>query len=442
MEKSYKLSDFKFPGISGLEHNASYFGFGEDTDTALTYDQLADDLAMGFAKQEAVEIDQDIEITELEYDIKFLINAGYTLTLPTEDIKVGRSVTIVPRFINGTSEDATEEAFVTDGTNSWIIEEHTDLNLIWNGYSWKEQNYTLRDKINLVISSCYTGRDLRKVLFDLGDISADHYENITFAEVMKALHNRCQNNNFSGLGIGDWVDHDTITVATYSVTDPGNSNTYTYGYNTSGYIGSSGSAFTLTRDDNYHNTRIRIAGFDTYYNIGSAANTSHHILFEYENCPFRGVINPSNYNYKGFEDSCLYQWLNNSYYNALNTAIGGYIMTTNKYYEYNNSTSSYSSASGYIESKIFLPTEREVYGHASHSYNGTDSYGTSTPQWPIYNLRPEKRVKLYNGSRCGYWLSSCCCSHIYGFVDVSDSGASNCYDAADSAGVSCVFCIW
>lgn len=446
MTKNFTLDDFKFPGITGLEHNSKFFGFGTDTNASLTFNEFSDNSALPFTKQYGEEVTTDIEIEKIDYDVKLLLSAGKTITLPTSGIKDGRQVIVIPRFISADHEDETENGIVKAGSDVWYIEEHTDLTLIWNGYSWKEPNYALRTKVNSLITSCYTGRDLRKVLFDLGEIPAEHYTEITCAQVMDALASKCERNDFTGLGLGDWVDHDSIIVPTANVSDPGNSMQYTWGMSTGGYIGISSAGgsteFNLVKNETYKNTRLRISGFDTYYLFGDVSTDKHHILFEYENIPFKGQINKEGSIIGGYPSSCLKQWLETSYYEALNASLNNHILKIRR--PYLTSKTSYEGEFG--EYSIFVPTVAEIAGYPAGTYS--EAWGNSLPQWAIYNVNPNKRNKRFNNARFWWWLGDISASTDLHFVNSDSNGTfgHQIVNYADdgtstSGGVSPAFCI-
>lgn len=452
MTKNFTLDKFKFPGIAGLEYKSEKAGFGTDTDSALTYNEFAENSAMPFTKQVAEEVTQDIEIEKLDYDVKLLLSANCTITLPTSSsIKNGRQVTIIPRFVTSGQEDDEEDAVVTDGTNSWIIEEHTDLILVWNGFSWKESNYTLREKINTVINSCYTGRDLRKVLFELGDIQAEHYSDIQFYQVMDALHKRCEDSDFSGLGLGDYIDHPSITVLTCNVSDVGGNGNKVWGYNSANSsVQENGEEKTFNKDEEVNNTRIRISGFNTY--SANAGNTKGHILFEYENCLFQGKINFSQSSVGGYPSSCLCQWLNNAFYESLKAVMNksddgtdlsdeekdsereNYIMPTKR--SYSTIYNGWSGAEGTYY--VFLPSVAEVAGYPAGAYN---SYGNSYPKWPIYSVACKKRRKTLNSVADPWWLADPYSETNGYFIYLNDNGCFNMNDATEVEGIAPAFCI-
>ena len=414
MERSFTLDDFKFPGVA-LNHDNTYFGFGSKkaAETPLNFDEMADATAFPFAKQKAEDVTENIEISKIDYDLKLKVSAGVTITLPTANVRDGIYVTFFPNFTSN------EKATITDSTNTWTLESTTNLTLTFDGTKWKRNNYSLNDKINIMLNSCYTDRDLRKVLFDLGDIEADDWTEITCLQVMEALHNRCQNDDFSGLGLGDFIEHDTIVVPSCSVTDL-NGSTYTWGL-VDGKVQKGGGELTITKNTVYHPTKIRIANF------GNIHGGSGKILFEYNQIPFNGKISVQGSGFT-FNKSSVYQWLNTSYYPVLNSALGGYIQKTSRYFFQYNSTGEHVSDGCYL----FFPDSSEVAGYPVIGNNDYAIYQYS--RWGIYANKPSLVKKRNKTVPYNWWLSSGCSGgygNNFAYVDIdgnfSYSAANNDY---------------
>ena len=465
MDKSFDLDNFKFPGVAGISHNADYYGFGTNkaSGTPLNFDEMADDTALCFAKQRAEVVSGNMTITKIDYDIKLIVENGVEVTLPTTNVPNGISATFIPNFAEN------ESATIKIPSHTWELDYTTSLTLSFDGTTWKknslylperEEREDMRNKINIMLNSCYTGRDLRKVLFELGDFNGDgisNYEEITCPQVMEKLHIRCQNNNFSGLGLGDWVDHDSITIPPCLVTRPGESSTKWWGsVENYGFIfignSTADGTYTLAKNDIYHNTRLRIASFGCGYDNFNSNST---ILFEYENIPFEGYMNglsTSSGDARNFVKSSLYQWLNYSFYNALNESLGNSIIQVSRYFYKGQQSMILDSTVG---THIFLPDSSEVFGYhvlmPNNNYNVSWSTGFYS-QWPIYSVKSQERKKNDNGFPGNWWLSSCslttnstsadsvnrwAVAHAYGYSTIAIGG-----DGLDYIrGISPAFCI-
>ena len=449
MDKSFDLDNFKFPGVAGISHNADYYGFGTNkaSGTPLNFDEMADDTALCFAKQRAEVVSGNMTITKIDYDIKLIVENGVEVTLPTTNVPNGISATFIPNFAEN------ESATIKIPSHTWELDYTTSLTLSFDGTTWKknslylperEEREDMRNKINIMLNSCYTGRDLRKVLFELGDFNGDgisDYEEITCPQVMEKLHIRCQSGDFSGLGLGDWVDHDSITIPPCTVTDPHDNSSIKWGFNGLSNIRkitSEDGTFTLNKNDIYKNTRLRIASFGCNY--GEKYTTSYNdpvILFEYENCPFHGAITnqSSNVNDNNFGLSCLKQWLNNTFYTALKESIGDYIVDCRRCF--------FKGAQdpNLVTLKIFLPDASEVFGYPVCYYNQFYSVYYYS-QWPIYTIKPKTKLKKYNGGENPYYLSSFAGStNVFGRFACSYQGYSCSESGTANNGISPAFCI-
>lgn len=424
-EKSFLLASaledggFRFPNIDSLTNKSEAFGFGQDTESKnpLSHQELANNLALPFSEQFAKAITEDTTITAIDHDLKLSVPNGVTVTLPTSNVKNGIRVTFIPNF----NED-TNEAFVKDETHTWKLEPNSALEIFWNGRAWKSSEYTWKENFNRMTPTCYTGRDLRKVFFDLGEIVADSYEDITIAQIVAALHARCDTafddeaNRFAGLGLGDyfWLGSSdgskadgkgSITLTSASgISNPDSASTkFSWGYDASADTFTNGYTASKTIPSNY--TKVVIMGFDTYYNMGEPQNTKHHITFQFERMIWKGPMNTTDTSTGGFAASSGHQFMNNTaggVLKMLNDILGeAHIMSTCHPYRtvYNTDTADWTN------DKVFLPSVVEVFGAPMRLFD-THCWGDSFPQWALYSLRPDLRLKLYNGSRWWWWSAS------------------------------------
>ena len=201
------------------------------------------------------------------------------------------------------------------------------------------------------------GRNLQTVLGTSDAVS-------TFA----ALRTRADAGNFNGLRLADYIDVPSITI--------------------------DGTAIANANE----RLRFEIAGFDTYYNIGDTAVSSHHILMVSKNCVLQHVMNSADDNTGGYAASELCTYLNGAVNTGLVSAIG---ITPKTVHRLLDNKSSWS----WVAETVFIPTEVEVFGCCAWSNNSGNSVGSSM-QWPLFAQFPQKRIAKYNGGRCWWWEAS------------------------------------
>lgn len=267
---------------------------------------------------------------------------------------------------------------------------------------------------------------------------------------------------YMALGLGDYIDLPAMSVASASYTSPSAASTPTGRTDTF-------SAITIAASNNA--TRVRIADFNPFLNQLSA-NTSQHILMEFAAIPFSCKFNPSGYNYYGFASSAtnqsyLCKVLNGTFLNALKTATGITPLSMTRQYEYSASTS-YATSSANVALSVFLPTEDEVFGKRYYAYGAVGGSGSTTryaasssggspttsfvpdsknnfgsyhPQWAIYRVRPDLRVKKLSGSNSWWWLANPYSGVSGNFCYVNGLGNANNNNASGSGGVVPAFCI-
>lgn len=444
---------FRFPNIDSLDYKSDSFGFGSDTDSgnALSHNQMADNMALPFVESYGKTITEDTTITDLDHDVKLVVSAGISVTLSATP-NAGTKVAFIPAFISGTSENTNLRAtIVASGTTYYLLGNNV-ITLVYNGQSWKQTNYSDKYNLKLMTPSCYMGRDLRKVLFDLGEISGvSSYTKVTRTQIVNALSARCtrsysdRNERFAGLALGDyfWLGSSgsdladgggSLTLSSLSgVTNPDDTDTsLTWGSN--GTYFTAGQTGNMTISSGY--TKVVICGFDTYYRTGSIDNSKHHITFQFESVLCRSLMNNTDTGTGGFPSSCLHQFLNGTtggVYKMISDIIGtSHIMSTNHPYRtvYNTDTASW------VSDYVFLPSVTEVFGYPARVYD-THCWGDSFPQWPIFAACPEKRLKFYQGSRWWWWLGSLAYTASSNFVGCSTHGHANLTGAANYDGGVC-----
>ena len=240
----------------------------------------------------------------------------------------------------------------------------------------------------------YTGRNLVEVF----GVS-------TAVQAFAKLKEKSDAGDFSGLGIGDYINIPSIVIG-------GN---------------------TISYNDTYQNLRAEIVAFDQYYRNSDTDITDHHIIMQMKNCPLTHRINANNDNTGGYEASELKTYLSNTVAGAIEDAIGISLKTIYRILSTHNSWN-------WLAEKCFLPSEVECIGTKAWS----DNYGYTVgncKQWAIFQLRPDRLIKFYNGTRQWWWTCSDSTSDSTRFVSVGALGSVIIGDASSDDGVPFAFAI-
>ena len=227
----------------------------------------------------------------------------------------------------------------------------------------------------------------------------------TAVQAFAKLKEKSDAGDFSGLGIGDYINIPSIVIG-------GN---------------------TISYNDTYQNLRAEIVAFDQYYRNGDTDITDHHIIMQMKNCSLTHRINESNDNTGGCASSELKTYLSNTVAGAIEDAIGISLKTIRRILSTHGSWA-------WLAEKCFLPSEVECIGTKAWS----DNYGYTVGncrQWAMFQLRPDRLIKFYNGFRQWWWTCSDSTSLSTAFVFVSDFGNVNHYNASHDLGVPFAFAI-
>ena len=237
----------------------------------------------------------------------------------------------------------------------------------------------------------YTGRNLVEVF----GVS-------TAVQAFAKLKEKSDAGDFSGLGIGDYINIPSIVIG-------GN---------------------TISYNDTYQNLRAEIVAFDQYYRNSDIDITDHHIIMQMKNCPFTHHMNASNDD-ASWASSELKTYLSNTVAGAIEDAIGISLKTIRRILSTHGSWT-------WLAEKCFLPSEVECIGTKAWS----DNYGYTVGncrQWAMFQLRPDRFIKFYNGARQWWWTCSDSTSASTGFVLVGNDGDINGDIASGDLGVPFAF---
>lgn len=268
--------------------------------------------------------------------------------------------------------------------------------VVYNGSVWQRLAGSEEVETHLAkfYPYLYTGRNLVEVF----GVS-------TAVQAFAKLKEKSDAGDFSGLGIGDYINIPSIVIG-------GN---------------------TISYNDTYQNLRAEIVAFDQYYRNGDTDITDHHIIMQMKNCPLTHRINASNDNTGGWASSELKTYLSNTVAGAIEDAIGISLKTIRRILSTHSNWA-------WLAEKCFLPSEVECIGTKAWS----DKYGYTVGncrQWAMFQLRPDRLIKFYNGAREWWWTCSDFTGSSTDFVYVNLSGRLDSGNASNGRGVPFAFAI-
>ena len=268
--------------------------------------------------------------------------------------------------------------------------------VVYNGSVWQRVagSKEVETRLAKFYPYFYTGRNLVEVF----GVS-------TAVQAFAKLKEKSDAGDFSGLGIGDYINIPSIVIG-------GN---------------------TISYNDTYQNLRAEIVAFDQYYRNGDTDTTDHHIIMQMKNCPLTHRMNASNDNTGGWERSELKTYLSNTVAGAIEDAIGISLKTIRRILSTHGSWN-------WLDEKCFLPSEVECIGTKAWS----DNYGYTVGncrQWAMFQLRPDRLIKFYNGARQWWWTCSDSTSDSASFVNVGINGLILGTNASYGRGVPFAFAI-
>lgn len=273
---------------------------------------------------------------------------------------------------------------------------YTGDRVAYNGTKWErwDGSKEIDGKLAKIYPYIYTGRSLK----DVFGVS-------TVAEVFAKLKEKSDTGNFEGLGLGDYVDLPSITI----------------------------DGSVINWSDAYENLRCEIVAFDQYYRNGNTIQ--HHIVMQTKNIPFKHRMNENTLQAGGYIPTDLRAYLANTVVPAVENAIGISLKSIWRIL----STTAYPD---WYDEKVFIPTEVECIGTKALADNYHNPVGNSR-QWSIFQIRPDKLIKFYNGVRNDWWTSSVSDfdSSPSKFVSVTSKGDMFSDIANSQNGVSFAFAI-
>ncbi|MDR0527169.1 MAG: InlB B-repeat-containing protein, partial [Spirochaetaceae bacterium] len=205
---------------------------------------------------------------------------------------------------------------------------------------------------------------IKQAGYSLSSISTADVTN-TFNTVKSylATQNSADVNPAAGLGViklGDYVELPSLRVAAYN---------------------SNGGGINITSNTGDGKLRLMVVGINPYY--GKNGNTvTQHLVFQFKDYPGNGRINASGTNAGGYAASEMRQYLINEYLPGLLTAgVPDSAIWAVKRMVANGGIATGADA---IEDKLWLPTEREMFGSNTNS-NSTHESDANQGRLGYYN---------------------------------------------------------
>lgn len=192
--------------------------------------------------------------------------------------------------------------------------------------------------------------------------------------------------------------------------------------------------------------RLRFAHFDYFLQAGSTEITAHHIVMVPEdNFATLAAMNDSNTTEDGYYGSAMHTTVLPVYYTALNSVLGGHILTHSRYLTMvvntyaasaggANLTGSATTAAWY-DTQLCLMSEAMLYGGTVFSSSGRD-ISDACIQLALFALAPNFRCAYQgcdSGTRYAFWL--CGVASSASFCYCGSNGVANCGSASGSGGV-------
>ena len=199
----------------------------------------------------------------------------------------------------------------------------------------------------------------------------------------------------------------------------------------------------ITIQDGTYNAKWLIAGFDTEYNKGDTAFTTHHITLIPKTPLYDDQMNSTDTTAGGYKGSAMHTTKLPALATKLQTALGTHLLThraiisnaVNTEAAPGGSSTWKGMASGWewTDVKCVLPTEVQVYGGTVFSSSGWDT-GEAEQKLPVFNF-----INPVQFSRWTFWLR--CVASSTNFCICSGSGDAGTSGASNSRGVRPLICV-
>ena len=199
----------------------------------------------------------------------------------------------------------------------------------------------------------------------------------------------------------------------------------------------------ITIQDGEYNAVWLIAGFDTEYNKGDTAFTTHHITLIPKTPLYDDQMNSSNVTTGSYKGSAMHTTKLPALATKLKTALGTHLLKHRAIL--GNAVNTEAAAAGastwkgmtsgweWTDVECVLPTEVQVYGATIWSSSGWDT-GEAEQKLPVFNF-----INPVQFSRWSFWLRGVASGT--GFCDCGGDGSADASYASNSNGVRPLICV-
>lgn len=181
----------------------------------------------------------------------------------------------------------------------------------------------------------------------------------------------------------------------------------------------------------------RIADFDYYYNVGDTPFTKHHVIVVPDSALYDSLFNNRDETVGSYQNSHMRTDNLNNARTAFDNAFGSAFIPTHRgAYGINANNNGVPNANRFIDMRVELMGEEQVYGHAVWSVsnlNGND-VGTQKTQFRLFAL---DKTKINIGH--SYWLTNV--AGDTNFCSVGSDGKADNKGASSSLGVRPFACV-
>jgi hypothetical protein len=191
--------------------------------------------------------------------------------------------------------------------------------------------------------------------------------------------------------------------------------------------------------------RIIVVGVNSFN--GKNGNDTPHVVFQFQNLPVMRRMNPTNTNAGGYEKSEMRTYLTGNFLTGLNNAgvPDGVLWGPVRYL----SAGTNGTGTTKITDKLWLPTEREMFGSGSKSADGEKAGNQARLEYYTdYNTRLKSWYgnaayypDMKNGSGLWYWTGSAYSGGSASFCIVYFGGSPHFDGASYADGVAPAFCV-
>jgi hypothetical protein len=264
--------------------------------------------------------------------------------------------------------------------------------------------------------------------YDQNDVTTTFDELHTYINDSEKFNADTDNNTSTGaVHLGDYIDLPCLVVETAS-----------------GY----GQFYATNNIDlGTHGKQLRliVVGINSFNRRDAQPSDTPHVVFQFQNIPEKNRMHVSLTNAMGYLGSDMREYLEDNYLTGLKNAgvPDSYIWNPERFV-------GKGSGSGVdeISDKLWLPTEREMFGIGPWTSGPWAHRDKETPENQAhleYYINDTKRIKYNSDDNLpgAYALASAFTNNDDSkrFCGISDSGASDTYNANNINGVSPAFCI-